>query len=87
MNKKTVSAALRAKRWNAEATISGSATLIPECKVVLFFPKGGVSKKLARLTQAAAKEISVAASASSSKYLDKVLANKVKRSNDGLYHS
>lgn len=86
MNKKTVSAASRAKRWDAEATISGSATLIPECKVLLS-PKGGVSKELARLTQAAVKEISVAACAFSSKYPDKVLVNKVKRSNDGSYHS
>lgn len=87
MNKKTASAASRAKGWNAEVIISGSATLIPECKVVLFSPMGGVSKKLARLTQAAAKEISMAAYAFSSKYLGKALANKVKRSNDGSYHS
>jgi hypothetical protein len=87
MNKKTKSSASRAKGWNAEKIISESATLIPDCRVALFSPSSGVSKKLARLTQAAAKEISVAAYAFSSKHPDKLLVNKVKRSNNGSYHS
>lgn len=50
----------------------------PACKV-LFSPKAGVSKELSRLTQAAAKEISVAAYAFSSKYLGNALVKAMKR--------
>jgi len=55
-----------------------SASPTPAGKV-LFSPKGGISKELVRLTQAAAREISVAAYAFSSKYLGNALVKAVKR--------
>jgi len=55
-----------------------SASPTPAYKV-LFSPKGGISKELVRLTQAAAREISVAAYAFSSKYLGNALVKAVSR--------
>ena len=55
-----------------------SASPTPACKV-LFSPKGGISKELVRLTQAAAREISVAAYAFSSKYLGNALVKAASR--------
>ncbi|HBH86770.1 MAG TPA: hypothetical protein DDY17_04095 [Syntrophaceae bacterium] len=46
---------------------------------VLFSPKGGISKELSRLIQAAKGEISVAAYAFSSKYLGNALVTAMKR--------
>ncbi len=46
---------------------------------VLFSPKGGISKELSRLIQAAKGEISVAAYAFSSKYLGNALVGALKR--------
>ena len=46
---------------------------------VLFSPKGGTSKELARLIKAAKKEIVVAAYAFSSKYLGQALSAALKR--------
>ena len=46
---------------------------------VLFSPKGGTSKELARLIKAAKKEIAVAAYAFSSKYLGQALSGVLKR--------
>jgi len=65
MKEKTMDTAARAK---------GKAATVPVCKV-LFSPKGGISKELSRLTQAAAQEISVAAYAFSSKYLGNALVS------------
>ena len=47
---------------------------------VLFSPKGGTSKELARMIKAAKKEIVVAAYAFSSKYLGMALSDAIKRS-------
>ena len=47
---------------------------------VLFSPKGGTSKELARMIKAAKKEIVVAAYAFSSKYLGTALSDAIKRS-------
>ena len=46
---------------------------------VLFSPKGGTSKELARLIKAAKEEIAVAAYAFSSKYLGNALSGALKR--------
>ena len=46
---------------------------------VLFSPKGGTSKELARLIKAAKKEVMVAAYAFSSKYLGQALSAALKR--------
>ena len=46
---------------------------------VIFSPKGGTSKELARLIKATKKEISVAAYAFSSKYLGQALSAAIKR--------
>jgi len=46
---------------------------------VIFSPKGGTSKELARLIKAAKKEIVVAAYAFSSKYLGQALSGALKR--------
>jgi phosphatidylserine/phosphatidylglycerophosphate/cardiolipin synthase-like enzyme len=46
---------------------------------VIFSPKGGTSKEMARLIKAAKKEITVAAYAFSSKYLGQALAGALKR--------
>ena len=46
---------------------------------VIFSPKGGTSKELARLIKAAKKEIAVAAYAFSSKYLGQALSAALKR--------
>ena len=56
----------------------GKTSTVPLCKV-FFSPKGGISKELVRMTQAAAKEISVAAYAFSSKYLGNALVKAIKR--------
>jgi phosphatidylserine/phosphatidylglycerophosphate/cardiolipin synthase-like enzyme len=57
----------------AETRVSGAATR------VLFSPKGGTSKELARLIKAAKKEIVVAVYAFSSKYLGQALSAALKR--------
>ena len=46
---------------------------------VIFSPKGGTSKELARLIKAAKKEVAVAAYAFSSKYLGQALSAALKR--------
>jgi phosphatidylserine/phosphatidylglycerophosphate/cardiolipin synthase-like enzyme len=51
---------------------------IPRTRVI-FSPKGGTSKELARLIKAAKKEIAVAAYAFSSKYLGQALSGALKR--------
>lgn len=78
MKEKTTSAVTRKKGKTAKAPVSESVLPTPACKV-LFSPKGGISKELSRLTQAAAKEISVAAYAFSSKYLGNALVYAMKR--------
>ncbi|HRR39750.1 MAG TPA: phospholipase D-like domain-containing protein [Syntrophales bacterium] len=78
MKEKTTSAVTRAKGKTAKAPVSKSANPTSAYKV-LFSPKAGISKELSRMTQAAAKEISVAAYAFSSKYLGNALVNAMKR--------
>jgi len=62
----------------AIAPVPGRAYPAPTGKV-LFSPKAGISRELSRLIQAAAKEISVAAYAFSSKYLGNALVKAMKR--------
>ena len=78
MKEKTTSAVTRAKGKTAKAPVSKSANPTSAYKV-LFSPKAGISKELSRMTQAAAKEISVAAYAFSSKYLGNALVKAIKR--------
>ncbi|MBN1382196.1 MAG: hypothetical protein JXA41_11010 [Deltaproteobacteria bacterium] len=73
-----MNASTRVKRRNRKPPASKSLKSSPAFKV-LFSPKGGISKELSRLTQAAAKEINVAAYAFSSKYLGKALVSAMKR--------
>jgi len=68
----------RTKRRKARAAAS-EAVQPPPAFRVLFSPKAGISKELVRLTQAAAKEIDVAAYAFSSKYLGKALVSAATR--------
>jgi phospholipase D len=78
MKEKTTSAVTRAKGKTAKVPASKSANPTTAYKV-LFSPKAGISKDLSRMTQAAAKEISVAAYAFSSKYLGNALVSAMKR--------
>jgi phosphatidylserine/phosphatidylglycerophosphate/cardiolipin synthase-like enzyme len=78
MKEKTTSAVTRAKGKTAKASASKSVNPTTAYKV-LFSPKAGISKELSRMTQAAAKEISVAAYAFSSKYLGNALVSAMKR--------
>jgi len=66
------------KGKTAIAPVPGCAYPTPTGKV-LFSPRGGISKELSRLIQAAAQEISVAAYAFSSKYLGNALVKAMKR--------
>jgi phosphatidylserine/phosphatidylglycerophosphate/cardiolipin synthase-like enzyme len=78
MKEPTRNAAKKVKARTIEVPVLESVHPTPACKV-LFSPKGGISKELVRLTQAAAKEISVAAYAFSSKYLGSALVKAIKR--------
>jgi len=78
MKEKTTSALTRSKGKTATMPALKSAKPTTACKV-LFSPKAGISKDLSRMTQAAAKEISVAAYAFSSKYLGNALVYAMKR--------
>jgi phosphatidylserine/phosphatidylglycerophosphate/cardiolipin synthase-like enzyme len=78
MKEKTTSAVTRAKGKAAKLPASKSANPTTAYRV-LFSPKAGISKELSRMTQAAAKEISVAAYAFSSKYLGNALVSAMKR--------
>ena len=78
MKEKTMDTAARGKGKTSTLPVSESTNSMPVSKV-LFSPKGGISKKLVRLTQAAAQEISVAAYAFSSKYLGNALVKAMKR--------
>jgi len=78
MKEKTMDTAARGKGKTSTLPVSESTNSMPVSKV-LFSPKGGISKELVRLTQAAAKEISVAAYAFSSKYLGNALVKAIKR--------
>jgi hypothetical protein len=74
MKEKTMDTAVREKGKTSTLPASESTNSMPVSKV-LFSPEGGISKELVRLTQAAAKEISVAAYAFSSKYLGNALVS------------
>jgi len=78
MKEKTMDTAARGKGKTSTLPVSESTNSMPVSKV-LFSPKGGISKELVRLTQAAAQEISVAAYAFSSKYLGNALVKAIKR--------
>ncbi len=78
MKEKTMDTAARGKGKTSTLPVPESTHSMPVSKV-LFSPKGGVSKELVRLTQAAAKEISVAAYAFSLKYLGNALVKAIKR--------
>jgi phosphatidylserine/phosphatidylglycerophosphate/cardiolipin synthase-like enzyme len=78
MKEKTMDTAARGKGKTSTVPFSESTNSIRVSKV-LFSPKGGISKELVRLTQAAAQEISVAAYAFSSKYLGNALVKAIKR--------
>jgi len=78
MKNKATSAVTREKVKTAAMPVTKAAKPTSACKV-LFSPKAGISKELVRLTQAAAKEISVAAYAFSSKYLGNALVKAIKR--------
>ncbi|MFA6411803.1 MAG: phospholipase D-like domain-containing protein [Syntrophales bacterium] len=78
MKEKTTNALTRTKGKTATVPALKPAKPTPACKV-LFSPKAGISKELSKMTQAAAKEISVAAYAFSSKYLGNALVNAMKR--------
>jgi phosphatidylserine/phosphatidylglycerophosphate/cardiolipin synthase-like enzyme len=78
MKEKTTSAVTRERGKTAKVPTSKSADSTTAYKV-LFSPKAGISRELSRLTQAAAKEISVAAYAFSSKYLGNALVSAMKR--------
>lgn len=78
MKEKTMDTAARGKGKTSTLPVPESTNSMPVSKV-LFSPKGGISKELVRLTQAAAKEISVAAYAFSSKYLGNALVKAIKR--------
>ena len=78
MKEKTMDTAARGKGKTSTVPVPESTNPMPVSKV-LFSPKGGISKGLVRLTQAAAKEISVAAYAFSSKYLGNALVKAIKR--------
>jgi phosphatidylserine/phosphatidylglycerophosphate/cardiolipin synthase-like enzyme len=78
MKEKTMDTAARGKGKTSTLPVSESTNSMPVSKV-LFSPKGGISKELVRVTQAAAKEISVAAYAFSSKYLGNALVKAIKR--------
>lgn len=78
MKEKTMDTAARGKGKTSTLPVSESTNSMPVSKV-LFSPKGGISKELVRLTQVAAKEISVAAYAFSSKYLGNALVKAIKR--------
>jgi phosphatidylserine/phosphatidylglycerophosphate/cardiolipin synthase-like enzyme len=78
MKPNTTSAVTRAKGKTAKVPVSKSVNPTTAYKV-LFSPKAGISKELSRMTQAAAKEISVAAYAFSSKYLGNALVSAMKR--------
>ena len=78
MKQKAGDAATKGRGKTAAVPVSESTNSMPVSKV-LFSPKGGISKELVRLTQAAAKEISVAAYAFSSKYLGNALVKAMKR--------
>ena len=78
MKEKAMDTAARGKGKTSTLPVSESTNSIPVSKV-LFSPKGGISKELVRLTQAAAQEISVAAYAFSSKYLGNALVKAMKR--------
>jgi len=78
MKEKTMDTASREKGKSSTLPVSEWTNSIPVSKV-LFSPKGGISKELVRVTQAAAKEISVAAYAFSSKYLGNALVKAMKR--------
>ena len=78
MKEKAMDTAARGKGKTSTLPVSESTNSMPVSKV-LFSPKGGISKKLVRLTQAAAQEISVAAYAFSSKYLGNALVKAIKR--------
>ena len=73
MKQKAGDAATKGRGKTAAVPVLELAYPTPACKV-LFSPKAGISRELTRLTQAAAKEISVAAYAFSSKYLGNALA-------------
>ena len=74
MKEKTMDTAARGKGKTSTLPVPESTNSMPVSKV-LFSPKGGISKELVRLTQAAAKEISVAAYVFSSKYLGNALVS------------
>ncbi|MBA4396523.1 MAG: hypothetical protein C0394_03950 [Syntrophus sp. (in: bacteria)] len=78
MIEKTMDTAARGKGKTSTLPVPESTNSMPVFKV-LFSPKGGISKELVRLTQAAAQEISVAAYAFSSKYLGNALVKAIKR--------
>ena len=78
MKEKTMDTAARGKGKTSTLPVSESTNSMPVSKV-LFSPKGGISKELVRLTQAAAQEISVAAYAFSSKYMGNALVKAIKR--------
>jgi len=78
MKQKAGDAATKLKEKIAAVPVSELAYPTTACKV-LFSPKAGISRELSRLTQAAAKEISVAAYAFSSKYLGNALVKAIKR--------
>lgn len=78
MKEKTMDTAARGKGKTSTLPVPESTNSMPVSKV-LFSPKGGISKELVRLTQAAAQEISVAAYAFSSKYLGNALVKAMKR--------
>ena len=78
MKDKTMDTAARGKGKTSTLPVSESTNSMPVSKV-LFSPKGGISKELVRVTQAAAQEISVAAYAFSSKYLGNALVKAIKR--------
>ena len=78
MKEKTMDTAAREKGKTSTLPVSESTNSMPVSKV-LFSPKGGISKELVKLTQAAAQEISVAAYAFSSKYLGNALVKAIKR--------
>ena len=78
MKQKAGDAETKGREKTAAVPVSELAYPTPACKV-LFSPKAGISRELSRLTQAAAKEISVAAYAFSSKYLGNALVKAMKR--------
>ena len=78
MKQKGGDTATKGRGKTAAVPVSELAYPTPACKVLLS-PKAGISRELTRLTQAAAKEISVAAYAFSSKYLGNALVKAMKR--------